>query len=922
MRTICFSAFLLFLALIGNAQSADIVEKRNIYTKKGDFYTEKGDYDKAILFYNMAYENDKTDYLSILKKADAYSKLALYPQAVNSYRFVFEQPVRPANSYRLKYALALQANGQYSEFKKVIKEYSDLVELEIGSGNTLVSAENRTKLYKDTAVSFVANGQSETVAFKVKYAGYKMRRQEHPEDKYLNLILSNGTEHSVAPSDGDNFEFNFQPQEAYTLLIRKENIEAANLLNKPGFQTPAPLQETAIELEPGMKYVFTTGSKKISADYRSRLQSMAGSYQSPGSDAVDLTALVKELHMAGDEVYSIRFEKGTASGYKKPEISSLTINDEAINIFGNSFFIVLPLETGVNFNVQTDLDALEKNFSPKKFAMHIDDAPVFTGSPDQGYMVALTINTTTVDGIKTENTFMGREIGMIPGTEYILTLSKPDPSGGNDIEVFVPLTQGVKYNFTSLSDKQEEYRKELAEFLLDRKDVKLADEEIINISMLSKALEVEPGEKLSFNLKPAKKMGSQPGTASAASSILMIDDKEFKINSTEKFRVNIPFDLENKLNIQTDLGYVQEHFASNAYTVRVDTSSFVSEISIDVKELDKYKDSEWLSMSVNTESVAEVSKQDQFIAKDVSILPGKEYILTISKTDGKTGKIDDIIIPLIRDVKYDFTAREGSAEEFDAALDAFLSGQKKATTPEGTMIDIKLLSKELEIEKGDAVSFSLLPVKNIYKKPENVENAASSLFLDDKVVEFTHINKYSINMPLHQGQMNVQTNLDYIQQNYQPGTVHFEVDTLSFFSEITVDTTGLGNRVVKEKITDPVFDVVIVNFEVNQHVLTPKAKQIIQDKVFNEMSKDNRLYVTITGYTDALGDADYNMKLSQKRAESVQAYLKANGVGDNRIRTFSFGAASKLEAGVNWKDLSEAELAKYRKVEIVIYLPK
>ena len=78
MRTICFSAFLLFLALIGNAQSADIVEKRNIYTKKGDFYTEKGDYDKAILFYNMAYENDKTDYLSILKKADVITSYSIH----------------------------------------------------------------------------------------------------------------------------------------------------------------------------------------------------------------------------------------------------------------------------------------------------------------------------------------------------------------------------------------------------------------------------------------------------------------------------------------------------------------------------------------------------------------------------------------------------------------------------------------------------------------------------------------------------------------------------------------------------------------------------------------------------------------------------------------------------------------------------
>lgn len=85
---------------------------------------------------------------------------------------------------------------------------------------------------------------------------------------------------------------------------------------------------------------------------------------------------------------------------------------------------------------------------------------------------------------------------------------------------------------------------------------------------------------------------------------------------------------------------------------------------------------------------------------------------------------------------------------------------------------------------------------------------------------------------------------------------------------------------------------------------------------------DSRLYVTIKGYSDPLGDAAYNVKLSQNRAQAVKDFLINNGIGENRIRTFSYGASQALKDGVRWEDLSEEELQKYRKVEIVIYLPK
>jgi outer membrane protein OmpA-like peptidoglycan-associated protein len=210
------------------------------------------------------------------------------------------------------------------------------------------------------------------------------------------------------------------------------------------------------------------------------------------------------------------------------------------------------------------------------------------------------------------------------------------------------------------------------------------------------------------------------------------------------------------------------------------------------------------------------------------------------------------------------------------------------------------------------------------KTPTPEEPAMSSLFLDNKVVEFTQIQKYSINMPLSDDrEVNMQTNIDYLRENFEPTSFTLDVDTLGFFSEITVDTTGIGARGIREEpVKDPVFDLVTVYFDLNVYALSPEAKNTIQKSVVDELKADSRLYVTIKGFTDALGDPGYNFNLSKKRAESVKEFLKTNGIGESRIRTLSFGASQLIEKNIDWKTLDESELRKYRKVEIVIYLPK
>jgi outer membrane protein OmpA-like peptidoglycan-associated protein len=330
-------------------------------------------------------------------------------------------------------------------------------------------------------------------------------------------------------------------------------------------------------------------------------------------------------------------------------------------------------------------------------------------------------------------------------------------------------------------------------------------------------------------------------------------------------------------------------------------------------------------MSVNTDSIEEVELRNQLIAEEVSIIPGKEYILTVSKVDFQTKEEDEIIVPLTRKIKYDFTSNPVSEEVYKESLERFIAGQEDIETIDGEIIDINILSKALQIREGDEVSFSLLPVKDLNKKKGTPEAMVkSSLYLDNKIVEFTHIQKYTINVPLkQQGKMNLHTDIEHIQENFSPGTFTLDIDTISFFSEITVDTTGYGDRVMKEEdvIDDPVFDVVVINFDLNEHKLRPGVIKTIQEKVIDELRGDERLYVTIKGYTDGLGNADYNFNLSKNRAESVKDFLTKHGIGDNRIRTFSFGESQALQEGIRWEDLSEEELEKHRKVEIVIYLP-
>jgi outer membrane protein OmpA-like peptidoglycan-associated protein len=79
-------------------------------------------------------------------------------------------------------------------------------------------------------------------------------------------------------------------------------------------------------------------------------------------------------------------------------------------------------------------------------------------------------------------------------------------------------------------------------------------------------------------------------------------------------------------------------------------------------------------------------------------------------------------------------------------------------------------------------------------------------------------------------------------------------------------------------------------FQFDSAELTPEARATLERDILPRLAKGAELrFVHISGHADRLGDAEYNRKLSEKRAEALRAYLVANGVDESKIEVFSYG---------------------------------
>jgi OmpA-OmpF porin, OOP family len=110
-------------------------------------------------------------------------------------------------------------------------------------------------------------------------------------------------------------------------------------------------------------------------------------------------------------------------------------------------------------------------------------------------------------------------------------------------------------------------------------------------------------------------------------------------------------------------------------------------------------------------------------------------------------------------------------------------------------------------------------------------------------------------------------------------------------------------------------------FEFNKAVLTPEARKKIDEEVIAKLGalKDVR-YIIVNGHADRLGSAQYNQRLSEKRADAVRAYLVSKGVDAGKVETLGFGKTLPVKACPDQKERKAliACLADNRRVVVEV----
>ena len=137
--------------------------------------------------------------------------------------------------------------------------------------------------------------------------------------------------------------------------------------------------------------------------------------------------------------------------------------------------------------------------------------------------------------------------------------------------------------------------------------------------------------------------------------------------------------------------------------------------------------------------------------------------------------------------------------------------------------------------------------------------------------------------------------------NFRTGYEIVGQQVASLNSENTTDIYFL------KKSTEPVFNLPDVFFDFNSAKLKPSMLAVI-DRLIDLIKQNKNYSIEVKGYTDDIGTDDYNLNLSQKRADALKEYLLQNNIS-NTIIAIGFGKRNPKFKSDNLK-------SKNRRVEI------
>ncbi|MCK5087468.1 MAG: OmpA family protein, partial [Melioribacteraceae bacterium] len=143
--------------------------------------------------------------------------------------------------------------------------------------------------------------------------------------------------------------------------------------------------------------------------------------------------------------------------------------------------------------------------------------------------------------------------------------------------------------------------------------------------------------------------------------------------------------------------------------------------------------------------------------------------------------------------------------------------------------------------------------------------------------------------------------------NTNPLEVDTDKGSIDDFVEVARGTNPLdpADDIMIERVT--IYD---VNFGFDSSNLSANNQKKLDDLI-EKLKIRSSVKVKVEGYTDSVGPAAYNLKLSKRRADVVKQYLVDKGIKSDRISTIGFGEKNPVDS-----NKTKEGRAKNRRVEI------
>ena len=125
-------------------------------------------------------------------------------------------------------------------------------------------------------------------------------------------------------------------------------------------------------------------------------------------------------------------------------------------------------------------------------------------------------------------------------------------------------------------------------------------------------------------------------------------------------------------------------------------------------------------------------------------------------------------------------------------------------------------------------------------------------------------------------------------------------------------TGGVQGQITKELIKTGRVRLYGINFDFDSDILRAESKPTL-DKIVAMLQSENTMRLIIEGHTDSDGPNQRNEILSQKRAESVKAYLITAGISPSRLFTAGYGESKPIAPNA-----TATGKAQNRRVELVV----